>query len=544
MNFSKNGAVIIAIIAMQVFALTKSSDITAQSVAPCRDAKIRSIKARVTVPTEEIIDCQPPDGAFNAADEITKTLIFAGPSSSSITLDCNEAKLTGGLLNDHDSALEIHSTSRGTGRSVEWLPPQNITIRRCNLTGGIRIWGMTNNLNRIDEVRDSSHRPGHTQRARAAAPRNILLSNLKITGLEWISLYLLQGVTGVKVIDSEFTGNAKDVAIYFGAESGFNELRGNYIHTRTARKQLIAIDGSSDNLIVNNRFSSLNHGGIYLFRNCGEKMIVRHNTPTRNRIINNTFYYDRYRGGNPAVYIGSRDGSPGYCNDDNGYDFGSSSSNRDLARFNAIMQNQIRKRTIRDMIRTRNPNIDSPNYTAHNQTVDRFVTRRAGCFLPTSYQRDFILDGQTIPSVIDGNREPECVVQRCEDGVLRSIGTCAMRTEEFTCGIEGSNNGRTCTARCPAGSVEIISAKAGCNLEYGQVSTDQARRLRHGTLEVLRTSDPWQNGLCSIGNKQIQREHDLIRGRERETQTTVSCKEHDRNGGDCHVRGFLFCRTR
>ena len=100
---------------------------------------------------------------------------------------------------------------------------------------------------------------------------------------------------------------------------------------------MLAVDGSSYNLIINNWFSGLNNGGIYLYRNCGEGGTVRHATPSYNQIINNVFYYDEYIGFNPSVFIGSRNGNRSYCGDDGGYPFGSNSSDLDYARYNVVM---------------------------------------------------------------------------------------------------------------------------------------------------------------------------------------------------------------
>ena len=66
-------------------------------------------------------------------------------------------------------------------------------------------------------------------------------------------------------------------------------------------------------------------------------------------IINNIFYYNKYNGDNPSVYLGSRDRGGwfqdtfGFCEDDAGYPFGSSVSDKDYARYNVVMQNQIYK---------------------------------------------------------------------------------------------------------------------------------------------------------------------------------------------------------
>ena len=215
-------------------------------------------------------------------------------------------------------------------------------------------------------------------------------------------------------------GKSNAVAIYLDAESAGNTIKDNSIDVSTKNfllegwdRPLIAIDGSSHNKIMNNTFSNLSHGGIYLYRNCGEKGVIRHQTPSHNQIINNTFYYKKYDGINPAVYLGSRDRGwfqrrVGFCADDDGYDFGSSLSDKDYATYNVVMQNQFFKRPIKvgdryfeaslaDMIKTKNSSVNKPNYIEPNKMVteDTVEKRRpAGCYVESG-NRDFISHGQS-----------------------------------------------------------------------------------------------------------------------------------------------------
>jgi hypothetical protein len=89
------------------------------------------------------------------------------------------------------------------------------------------------------------------------------------------------------------------------------------------------------------------------------------------------------------MFIGSRNRGGwvqdtfGFCEDDAGYPYGSSVADEDFARYNAIMQNQIYKRSIADMIKTNNPGLNSPNYIVGNVTVTEStvdLTRPAGCY--------------------------------------------------------------------------------------------------------------------------------------------------------------------
>jgi hypothetical protein len=223
-----------------------------------------------------------------------------------------------------------------------------------------------------EAVKQSSRSLGHTERTQAAAPRNISFINDKFIGQGTIPLYLSPGVTQVTVDRSKITGVSKSVGIYFDAESANNQLLNSTIDTDTDKRELVAVDGSAHNLIQGNYFSSLSNGGIYLYRNCGEGGTVRHQAPQYNQIQNNTFYYDKYLGFNPAIWVGSRMGFRLYCSADKGYPFGSSANNSDMAQRNLIANNTILTRSVKDMIIMG----DEPNTVMGN--ISKPITENTG----------------------------------------------------------------------------------------------------------------------------------------------------------------------
>src|SRR5690606_13104846 len=127
----------------------------------------------------------------------------------------------------------------------------------------------------------SSIREGHTAREQKAAPTRILISNVEFEANGGIPLYLGPGTTHVTIENSKFTGICGSVAIYLDAESAHNIIRNNTFNIQTMR-EIIAVDGSANNRIEGNRFNLVSHGGIYLYRNCGEGGTVRHQTPHGN----------------------------------------------------------------------------------------------------------------------------------------------------------------------------------------------------------------------------------------------------------------------
>ena len=297
---------------------------------------------------------------------LKRALTIQGAEASGLTLDCQ-----GGSIQppgNDPQALLIRSlvTTQNT-----WSVPSNITIRNCNVVGSTRIMGMGRN-GEAEAVKQSSRSLGHTERTQAAAPRNISFINDKFIGQGTIPLYLSPGVTQITVDRSKITGVSKSVGIYFDAESANNQLLNSTIDTDTDKRELVGVDGSAHNLIQGNYFSSLSNGGIYLYRNCGEGGTVRHQAPQYNQIQNNTFYYDKYLGFNPAIWVGSRMGFRLYCSADKGYPFGSSANNSDMAQRNLIANNTILTRSVKDMIIMG----DEPNTVMGN--ISKPITENTG----------------------------------------------------------------------------------------------------------------------------------------------------------------------
>jgi hypothetical protein len=346
---------------------------------------------------------------------ITKRLIVQGSEGSGVTIDCNGATIDGSRVpelsaeNAQKDMILIRST--GTGGHIEnatWSRPTDVTIKNCKIIGAVRIQIKTS----IADLKESSYKPGHANRMRNIAPTRITLDNLTITGRSRIPVYIGNGVTDSKLINSELKGESDAVAVYIDAESFRNLIKKNYIHTVTSR-EVIAVDASNFNKIIDNRFSGLSRGGIYLYRNCGERGVVRHTTPSQNTIVNNTFYYSKYSPSifsvNPSVYLGSRHGSPGYCDEDDEQTIGSGASNADYAKYNVVMQNQIYKLPV-DLMIQEGRSTDSPNFIKYNTTVATPISRLAGCYLPN--QMNFIVHGESIEAA--GHR------LTCNDGELTS----------------------------------------------------------------------------------------------------------------------------
>ncbi|WP_346269377.1 right-handed parallel beta-helix repeat-containing protein [Rhizobium wenxiniae] len=241
------------------------------------------------------------DVSLNKGDRITQRIVFSGSRSSGVVFDCNGAMIDG----SGTKARTVLIQSR-KGDDGKWDVPTDITIRNCQIKGDLRIQGLGNN-GQAKEVKASSNRDGHTQRAQAAAPTGILLDNLTFSGSVGVPLYLAPGVTNVTVQNSRFTGKASSTVVYLDAESAGNVIVGNTFSARPEWREVIAVDGSANNRIENNTFVNPLSGGVYLYRNCGEGGTFRHQSPQGNLVRGNTFQY-QVPVARPAVWIGSREG--------------------------------------------------------------------------------------------------------------------------------------------------------------------------------------------------------------------------------------------
>lgn len=298
-------------------AATCSPEKTAEILAPAQNGS-----------TQALVNCS---ATLPAGSTVTKDLLFQGSQSSNIVFDCNGAD----IIRQNGSKDNVHI--RSVQQNGNWQPVRNLVLRRCNIRGALRINGMDD-----DTLRTVSRQTGATAAIQAAAPGGITLDQINITGQGRIPLYLRPGVTRISIRNSRIDGQSDGTAVYFDMESADNVFENNTVNVQNKREQL-AIDGSARNIIRHNRFLSPKNGGIFLYRNCGERGVIRHQTPSENLISSNYFANKKARFYRPIIWIASRNGGQSYCRDDAGYNFGSSADNRDFAENNQVIRNRFDK---------------------------------------------------------------------------------------------------------------------------------------------------------------------------------------------------------
>lgn len=312
--------------------------------APCGKQKIQEILAPATEGRQSaIVDCSaklPPNSS------ISKRLIFSGERSSNAILDCNGGTIVSPLgPRDKRPVIRIASNKGADGK---WLRPNGVTIQSCFIRGWIVVHGIGISPGTLgaSELIQSSHSTRHTANTRDSAPTNVTLDRVIIEGNgAQTLLYLGVGVTDLTLNNSVLMGKSRYPAIYLEAETTRIKISNNLITTTpTKNREQIAIDGSSDNLIIHNIFRNSFAGAINIYRNCGEHGMIRHTQPERNRIVNNIFYHSRTNIKFPAIWVSSRGDEylrkhSKVCNADQGFPFGSSANNRSFAIHNLVRNN-------------------------------------------------------------------------------------------------------------------------------------------------------------------------------------------------------------
>lgn len=274
------------------------------------------------------------------------TFIIEGNNLNNQVIDGN-----GKVLDGNDCLLVKSIIHNG-----KWFVPENITIKNFVVNGSVRIIGLGAN-GESELVKQSSKNKNHVEYAQSVSPKNIIFDNIKIKANKRIPFYVAPACTRITLQNSELFGESQSTAIYLDCESGFNVIQNNLIKTKTKRES-IAIDGSANNVIKNNIFEYVKYGGIYLYRNLGEGGTIRHQTPSYNQILSNTFKaqskIDQILF--PEIWLGSRSSfikyfymiGPKFKDRDTSKPFGSSKNPNDLASNNIVTGNKPNNIVIRD----------------------------------------------------------------------------------------------------------------------------------------------------------------------------------------------------
>lgn len=222
-------------------------------------------------------------------------------SGLTVTLDAScvyhgELKInkSGTYLNCQGATLDGENTYRvgilvtGKGKKIS-----DVKIMNCKIinyvNSGVRI---TNGI-KAQEL-SGEHDLNYSR-----SPERITLTNIKIFNSGRVAVFFDSYTTNSKIDDSEIVGSGGP-AIYLEHSSQKIEILKNIIINNGDPKNGksgsagIHIDSSANNIIKDNYFSGNKAGGVFLYKNCGEKFstgksVIRWQHSDYNTIIKNKF---------------------------------------------------------------------------------------------------------------------------------------------------------------------------------------------------------------------------------------------------------------
>ncbi|MEZ5480294.1 MAG: right-handed parallel beta-helix repeat-containing protein [Thiolinea sp.] len=240
-------------------------------------------------------------------------------------------------------------------------PLRNITLQNCQILNYVH--GVDIRVNLPDDTRNGLRQGKiNEDQLRAQAPANIRIQNTRIlnshgsgifvypyvTGLQFLNssikgaggpgLYLDAGSRQARIENSVFEGNG--YASYDGRKRERSARR-----SAASRREGLAIDASSGNLVRNNTFRNNGDGGVYLYKNCWEganrdpRSLPRPEGANYNRIEGNRFI--RETTGIWLAERADRDLSGFDCGDPLLRQEGGDRYYRDYARGNRVLNNRF-----------------------------------------------------------------------------------------------------------------------------------------------------------------------------------------------------------
>ncbi|MFO0726207.1 MAG: right-handed parallel beta-helix repeat-containing protein [Myxococcota bacterium] len=263
-----------------------------------------------------------------AAADVLRPIRIIGGEASGLRINCHGARIAQkagssvttmiSVAPQFDAAaveaemLKVYEAGHGTAVAPYGVSrPEEVSIDGCQVFGAINLGTAGGNIRSLSSRSQlDTQNAQHTLRTQAVAVRGVHLSHLRIEASPELGIsnlvYFQQGVSASSLTDSTLSGQVSGVTLYLAPEGTGNSIERNRFDVAHAdgAREIIAIDGSSNNVIRGNSFRHLDDGGIYLYRNCGEEGGTRHQTPSGNEISDNDFFY--HGSLSASVWVGRR----------------------------------------------------------------------------------------------------------------------------------------------------------------------------------------------------------------------------------------------
>lgn len=216
-------------------------------------------------------------------------------NNSNISIDCNGATLDG------QQTLKYGLLINSQGK-----PLKNISVKNCRIRN-FKAQGILITSGIPDYKKPTDHQTNYEN-----TPSNITIENTKIEDSGGVGVFFNSYVTNATLKNSEIL-RSKGAGIYLEQSSQNNKILNNTIKDngewngpKTGQREGLAIDSSAKNLIEGNKFISNVAGGIFLYKNCGEKFskgksVIRWQHSNDNIIKNNRFIDEKI-----GIWVASR----------------------------------------------------------------------------------------------------------------------------------------------------------------------------------------------------------------------------------------------
>lgn len=250
----------------------------------------QSLMAEQTCPTEKIVSIKQ-NTKFPANCNIAAQVVI---NTGDLEFDCNG----GSLIAENGAKFGIFVNSKGQ-------PLKNVKIKNCNISGfsanGILIgWGGPD-----------IKKQGSKDELYNRTPTDITVSNVTVDKSGRVGIYIDDYASDI-VLDKVVVQNSAGVGIYLEHSTKNIKIINSTIKNNGlgglntyAGREGLAIDSSANNIVEGNKFISNKGGGIFLYKNCGERHkygeVLRWQHSDNNLIKDNYFENEKV-----GVWIASR----------------------------------------------------------------------------------------------------------------------------------------------------------------------------------------------------------------------------------------------
>lgn len=215
--------------------------------------------------------------------DLPPNCVFSGQlniSHSDTVLDCRGSVFDGSDV--QSSGNSKRSDAIGLTIYAKEGPTSNVVVRNCTFR----------NFSKIGINITSGFTPGALQFEPNRYVHDVLIDRVRIEK-SGVGLYMRPRGANITIKNSTFDSN-EDVAVYIELNNGAQLIENQFVRNgwkygRRSR-EAVAVDASQDSQLRLNTFRDNGLGGIFLYRNCGEKRgFNRWQQSSRNKIFENQF---------------------------------------------------------------------------------------------------------------------------------------------------------------------------------------------------------------------------------------------------------------